>query len=215
MNNIDSIDEERQMRKDVKRLILEKQLMKKVMTDNTFHFTLSSIESRNHITNQQISAFEVDIPSHPKGHIKSARLRIDSIHFTRIDSNAITDNKMKNVNQFQPYISIVKNNTFTSRLETTTGGHLRTKNIKGITTSFPLVNHPNTGVATGNRTRSAEIHTDMWFPCDNPFGKTIRFELYNSLGAILDLGNTANHTCIFNMTIELLPDFNENDRINY
>jgi hypothetical protein len=204
MNNIDSVDEERQMRKDVKKLILEKQLMMKVLSQNTFHFSFSSLESVNHIGAQTVSCFEMNVPNHPKGHIKNARLRINSIVFTTINQTNI-NNALKNVRQIQPYISIVKNNQYSSRIVNT---HFKLQELGGITNTLSMV-------LDGVRSSHALIDTDMFYACENPFGKKIRVELYNTLGTILNIGSPAFNTCIFNFEVQLLPDFNENDRINY
>ena len=58
--------------------------------------------------------------------------------------------------------------------------------------------------------------SDNWILCDNPFGKTISFDIVGEdLTSLLDFGNSAAESTCVCLEVKLLPDNQANDRFTY
>ena len=58
--------------------------------------------------------------------------------------------------------------------------------------------------------------SDNWMLCDNPFGKTLSFDIVGEdMTTKLDLGHAADEATIICLEVKLLPDNQANDRYNY
>jgi len=58
--------------------------------------------------------------------------------------------------------------------------------------------------------------SDNFILCDNPFGKTLSFELVGEdMTTLLPLGNAANEATVIGLEVKLLPDNQSNDRFSY
>ncbi len=58
--------------------------------------------------------------------------------------------------------------------------------------------------------------SDNWVLCDNPFGKTLSFDIVGEdMTTLLDMGNAADEATVICLEVKLLPDNQANDRYNY
>ena len=58
--------------------------------------------------------------------------------------------------------------------------------------------------------------SDNWVLCDNPFGKTLSFDIVGEdMTTLMDLGTEADEATIICLEVKLLPDNQANDRYNY
>lgn len=58
--------------------------------------------------------------------------------------------------------------------------------------------------------------SDNWVLCDNPFGKTLSFDIVGEdLTTLLDLGHAADEATIICLEVKLLPDNQSNDKFTY
>lgn len=58
--------------------------------------------------------------------------------------------------------------------------------------------------------------SDNWIYCDNPFGKSLTFDIVGEdLTTHLDLGNAADESTCICLEVKLLPDNQANDRFSY
>lgn len=217
MNNIDSVDEERQMRKDVKKLILEKQLMNKVMTANTYYINIDSTQTGVQTNFKDIKFFLNGIG---KDHIQNARLSVVSFALRGLGSDGFGTQQTSQRN-FQLSISCLRNNSFFFD-KRPTGASVSSTMIN--TNFYPMITCENYGTSsTGKVVQMFMNREGPAMSCENPFGKELRIMLFKADGKTLATSTTGTaggalageDGYAMCLKIELLPDFNENDRINY
>jgi hypothetical protein len=103
------------------------------------------------------------------------------------------------------------------------GGHLNIADIAGADYIAAIPNIHQSDGAGGNYNLSRQINKGCygWCSktttfCSNPFGKNLDFSiLANDMSSLAELGVDAGDGVDMLLEIELLPDYKENDRLNY
>jgi len=224
---MDTLNQHKELREEVKKLVYKEQLYEKVRQENTFNILLNSKYSTTLDATNSNAEFKVQMPNLSNGHIRNAKCRLLYVQMSSTIEDLI---EMPNV---AVDCSLLKINHYVNRDNAGTDPSLQGYKSFGV---FPIKidqkSQPATQVAdnpttiivsdsatavpaasVGAMTRSYITDKSEWFACDNPSGKSVDIRLlnpYNYVGA--PLASVVGEETYISLEVQLLPDFNENDR---
>ena len=224
---MDSLNQHKDLREEVKKLVYKEQLYEKVRQENTFNILLNSRYSTSLDATNGNAEFKVQMPNLPNGHIRNAKCRLLYVQL----SSAIDD--LIQIPNVAVDCSLLKINHFVNRDNAGDDPSLQGYKSFGVlplradhksTPATAAAGDPTTiivsdsatavpAAAVGAMTRSYLVDKSEWFACDNPSGQSIDIRLYNPFNYVgLPLDNVLGQETYVSIEVQLLPDFNENDR---
>jgi len=201
------------LRKQAKIEVMKEQFLQKVKSDNTYYLNFDT----NMITGSGAANFQnidVFLDGTGKDHIKNAKLSVVSFSI-KGGGNAGFGTNFTAPKAFYLDISCLK-----SKCYKINAGRGATDNIMRENKLYPLINCEHYGTDDDIVANLFANRVQPEVACDNPFGKKLTIRLLNKDGVSLlaastggaDAGDDSFALCL---KVELLPDFNENDRINF
>jgi len=200
-----SLNQHKELREDVKKLVYKEQLYDKIKMANTYYISLSTEKIAGDFNN-----FSIGIPTNTSSHIKTAKITITDVLISSATGNFGTN---QNIIQRGTYIqlSCLRNNCYSPDGANATNA----TDVVSKAGFYPEITLNTRQVASGTVVSSIyNAFVGQTVIGENPFGQTLNVRLYNRGGAILFADSTLADA-VFQLTIkvELIPDFNENDRL--
>lgn len=202
------------LRKQAKIEVMKEQFLQKIKSDNTYYLNFDT----NMITGSGVANYhtiDVFLDGTGKDHIKNAKLSVVSFHIKGSGTNGFGSQIEAN-KSFYLDISCLKSKCY--KINAARGA---TDNIMRENKLYPLINCENYGTSsTGKVNNLFSNRNQPEVACDNPFGKKLTIRLLKKNGVDLPGASTGGadagvDSLALCLKVELLPDFNENDRINF